>query len=209
MHKDAISPEQRTALLALAPSAEKGFYLAGGTGLCLRLGHRRSADIDLFREDAFDADSMLGELRSAGVPMSNVRTQPNTVWCDVAGVPTSLMSFPHPNVEPPEAGAGVPVASLRDIAAMKIEAISSRGARRDFVDLYFACQEGLGLQGAVEAFERRFADAHPDVGHRLKALTYFDDAEREPEPLLIKPVVWTTVREFFESGVRALWNRRS
>jgi hypothetical protein len=97
MHDDALPPEQRAALHALAPSSHQGFYLA------------------------------------------------NTLWFDVNGVPTSLMSFPYPNITPPEPGLGVTVASLEDIAAMKIEAIASRGARKDFVDLI--CKEGLGVGG--------------------------------------------------------------
>ena len=46
MHDDAISAEQRVALSALRPAAERGFYLAGATGVCLRLAHRRSVDLD-------------------------------------------------------------------------------------------------------------------------------------------------------------------
>jgi hypothetical protein len=69
------------------------------------------------------------------------------------------------------------------------EAIASRGARKDFVDLYFICSAaGLGLSGAISAFEKRFASAQPDVLHRIKALTYFEDAEREPELLMLVPV---------------------
>jgi hypothetical protein len=117
------------------------------------------------------------------------------------------MSFPYPILHPPEPGAGVTVASLEDIAAMKVEAIASRGARKDFVDLYFICREGLGLGGALGAFEQRFASANPDIAHRLKALVFFDDAEREPELLLLRDAPWSAVRSYFETEVRALWAR--
>ena len=207
MHDAAISPEQRTALRALAPTASQGFYLAGGTGLCLRLAHRQSVDIDLFREADFDPAAVLEELVAAGLAPTNVRTKPNTLWCDVNGVPTSLMAFPYPRIHPAEPAAGVQLASLEDIAAMKVEAIASRGARKDFIDLYFICQEGLTVTGAMAAFEQRFAPARPDVAHRLKALVYFEDAEREPEPLLLRPAPWPTVRSFFETELRALWAR--
>jgi hypothetical protein len=205
MHDDAISAEQQAALSALRPAAERGFYLAGGTGLCLRLAHRRSVDLDLFREHDFEPDALVRELESAGLRVSNVRSKPSTLWLEVAGVKTSLMRFPYPNLSPPEPAIEVPVASLADIAAMKIEAIASRGARKDFYDLYFICNDELALPGALEAFERRFATAKPDVAHRVKALTYFDDAEREPEPLLLRPAAWADVRAYFENEVRALW----
>jgi hypothetical protein len=90
---------------------------------------------------------------------------------------------------------------------MKIEAIASRGARKDFVDLYFICQQaGFDLARALGAFEARFASAQPDLLHRVKALTYFDDAEIEPELLLLKPVDWAEVKSYFEREVTAWWN---
>jgi hypothetical protein len=207
MHDDAISPEQRVALSALKPAADRGFYLAGGTGLCLRLAHRRSIDLDLFREQDFDPDDLLRELEASGIATSNARSRPSTLWLDVAGVKTSFMRFPYPSLSPPELVFAVPVAGLADIAAMKIEAIASRGARKDFYDLYFICRDELGLEKALDAFERRFAAARPDLAHRLKALTYFEDAEREPEPLLLRPASWADVRAYFEGAVRAVWNR--
>jgi hypothetical protein len=74
------------------------------------------------------------------------------------------------------------------------------------VDLYFTCSAaGLGLSGAISAFEKRFASAQPDVLHRIKALTYFEDAEREPELLMLVPVAWGTVRAYFEREVNAWW----
>jgi hypothetical protein len=175
--------------------------------LCLRLAHRRSLDIDLFRESEFDSEAAARKLTAAGLPLANVRTRPSTLWFDLGGVPVSLMSFPYPSAEPTELTLGVPVASVADIAAMKIEAIASRGARKDFVDLYFICQDGLGLEGALGAFQKRFGRARPDIAHRLKALTYFEDAEREPELLLLRPAAWTEVREFFEREVVARWAR--
>ena len=207
MHDDALSADQRSALLALAPTVSRGFYLAGGTGLCLRLAHRRSLDIDLFREEPFDTERTLADLRALGIEAEHSEATPGTLSFEVNGVPTSLMAFPYPTIHPPEAAAGVAVASLEDIAAMKVEAIASRGARKDFVDLYFICNDGLTLVGALAAFERRFSRAKPDVGHRLKALVYFDDAEREPELTLIRHASWAAVRRYFEDEVRALWDR--
>jgi hypothetical protein len=205
MHDDAIAPEQRSALRALKPAAALGFYLAGGTALCLRLGHRRSIDLDLFCDAEFEPEATLRELRTKGVEAQNVRTKPSTLWFDLEGVPASLMRFPYSLMAGPDICCEVPVASLLDIAAMKVEAVASRGARKDFYDLYFICQNLQGLPAVVDAFKTRFASAHPDVLHRLKALTYFDDAEVEPEPILLKPVPWGTVRNYFEAQVRAYW----
>ena len=162
--------------------------------------------MDLFRVSEFDSAQLLRELRASNVPLNNARSEPSTLSFDIEGVETSLMSFPHAALEVPEVVLGVPVASLADIAAMKIEAVSSRGARKDFVDLFFICQDtGKGLAFALDAYTRRFSEAQPDLFHRVKALTYFEDAEREPELLLLRPVDWPEVRGYFEAQVRAWW----
>jgi hypothetical protein len=206
MRDDVLDERQRSALHALKPAGERGYYLAGGTALCLHLEHRRSIDLDLFRTEAFDSDQMVTELASAGVALKSVKTSVSTVHAEVEGVRTSLLCFPYALLEAPEPSPeGVPVASLRDIAAMKIEAIASRGARRDFYDLYFICQAGVSLAQAIAAFEQRFASVRPDVYHRLRALTFFDDAEREPEATLLRPVAWSEVRAFFRTEVSRVW----
>lgn len=77
---------------------------------------------------------------------------------------TSLIYFDHAPLHSVELSLGIPVASLADIAARKIEAIASRGARKDFVDLYFICQEpGFDLAAALDAFQARFASANPGL----------------------------------------------
>jgi hypothetical protein len=206
MHDDILDPAQRAALSALKPAADRGFYLAGGTGLCLHLAHRRSVDIDLFRTESFDSEAIARELGASGVDLRDMRSAPATIHAQVLGVRTSLLSFPYPPLEAPiPTVAGVPVASVRDIAAMKVEAIASRGARKDFYDLYFICHSGLSLDDALDAFRARFASASPDIYHRLRALTFFDDAEREPELLLLRPAQWGDVRSFFEVEARRVW----
>lgn len=208
MHEDALSPEQRRALLALSPAAERGFYLAGGSALCLRLAHRRSIDLDLFHTGQFDAEELLRELRAAGVPLRGADVERSALWFELEGVETSLLYFDHAPLVEPETSLGMPVASLADIAAMKVEAIASRGARKDFVDLYFICQEpAFELTAALAAFEARFSSAQPDLLHRIKALTYFEDAEREPELMLMRPVEWHEIKGYFEREVSKWWNR--
>jgi hypothetical protein len=172
----------------------------------MHIGHRRSHDLDLFRTEPFDADELARSLREVGVPLERVATSPATVHAAVEGVRTSLLRFPYPLLAPLEASRlGVPLASVRDIAAMKIEAIASRGARRDFYDLYFICKSGFSLVDLLGDFEEKFKSSHPDRYHRIRAMTYFDDAEREPLPSLLRPATWAEVRAFFESSVTDLW----
>jgi hypothetical protein len=91
-----------------------------------------------------------------------------------------------------------------DIAAMKISAIASRGVKRDFVDLYFLGRETMTLADAVNAYARKFQNLAATSVHVMKSLVYFDDAEADPMPVLLKPAKWKSVKLFFRKEVPPL-----
>jgi hypothetical protein len=92
---------------------------------------------------------------------------------------------------------------------MKLAAISRRGIRRDFWDLYAIGQHGavsLGESGA--AYVRRFGVAEADLYHVLRALTYFDDAEKDPVfPRGMQPADWETIKRFFRQAAPSILRR--
>ena len=90
------------------------------------------------------------------------------------------------------------------IAAMKIEAIAGRGARKDFIDLRVLCRTGLTLDAAYTSFERKYGTTRTDRYHRLRALAYFDDAEREPMPDMRIPFDWDEAKRFFTAEAARL-----
>jgi hypothetical protein len=95
------------------------------------------------------------------------------------------------------------VADPRDIACTKVNAIATRGGRRDFVDLYVAAQR-YGLAEILQWFEDKFRSTPYNRIHLYKALTYFRDAEAEPMPHMLVPVGWPDVTRFFVSEVPRL-----
>ncbi|HTM21104.1 MAG TPA: nucleotidyl transferase AbiEii/AbiGii toxin family protein [Kofleriaceae bacterium] len=111
----------------------------------------------------------------------------------------------YPLLQDPEPGSwGLQLASDPDIIAMKIEAIAGRGARKDFIDLRILCAAGWTLERAFEAFERKYGTQRSDRYHRLRALAYFDDAEREPMPDMLVPFDWQETRRFFAAEASRL-----
>src|SRR5262249_48032702 len=124
-------------------------------------------------------------------------------------VPVDLVRYPYAPLEPPEAGReAIPVAGLRDLAAMKLAAVSRRGLRRDFWDLYALAPGGLPLKEATQAYAAKFGAKEADLYHVLRALTYFDDAEKDPEyPRGLSARRWAAIKEFFKTETPKLLRR--
>lgn len=94
--------------------------------------------------------------------------------------------------------------TVTGILATKLHAILDRGLRRDFFDLYVMLeQHRLGIAVALAAL-RNVYDAKIDDALLLRALTYFDDAEREAALPGEGPKDWATVKNYFQGEVGRL-----
>lgn len=111
------------------------------------------------------------------------------------------------DLKPPASWRGLPVASPEDISAMKLSAVVSRGSRKDFIDLYHLCRAD-SLDRVLGYGTRKFKDHADFAAQALRALVYFEDAEKEPMPRLLQPLSWTDVRTFFEASVTRLLQKK-
>ena len=195
-HREVLDEAaEQTLEELLRARAVESFYLAGGTGLALYLGHRRSADLDFFKTEAFDEEAVLQRLQQ--IPgLALVAKGPATLHMMIQGTKTSFLGYDYPVLYPLGSFHGIQVADLRDIASMKISAVASRGSRRDFVDLYMASQR-YGLDKLLQTFREKFAKVNYSMVHVLKSLTYFEEAEQEPMPDMLVPLAWDEVKQFF------------
>ncbi len=202
-HRDILPENWTRAADDLAGrSAFDGFYLAGGTGLALQLGHRRSVDLDLFREGEFQSADLRDRLRDLD-GLRKLELGLGTAHVELHGVKVSFLHYPYPLLFPVAQFGHLTVADPRDIACMKVDVIGSRGARRDFVDLYVAAH-AYGLREIFEWFTTKYASVPYSRTHLFKALTYFKDAEQDPMPDMRIPLDWTDITEFFLSQVPRL-----
>ncbi|MEW6747615.1 MAG: nucleotidyl transferase AbiEii/AbiGii toxin family protein [Planctomycetota bacterium] len=197
-----LSREQARVLELL--SQEKGcssFYLAGGTGLALRLGHRRSEDFDFFSASAFE-NLVWKEKLNRLAPIAVLQDSSGTLTVEIESVRTSLFHYSYPLLESPEPTPwGFGIASNADIGAMKLAAVASRGSKRDFFDLFALCSGPLPFAALLEAFHKKFAGVRFDEYHLLRSLAYFEDAEGEPDLRMVLPISWEQVKQFFRTLV--------
>lgn len=197
-----LSKSQRRALDRLSHlPVMASFYLAGGTALGIHLAHRRSADLDLFSRTP-SAD--FGHVKSAvQAAFDHVEVLTETdaalhLLCD--GLPVAFVRYPYPLLEAPTETFGVALAGLRDLSVMKLSAISRRGLRRDFWDLFEIVNAGIGLRKCARAYVKRFGVHEADLYHVLRALTHFDDAEKDPVfPPGLDDNRWNAIKVFFRT----------
>ncbi|WP_447974778.1 nucleotidyl transferase AbiEii/AbiGii toxin family protein [Nitrospira sp. Kam-Ns4a] len=122
--------------------------------------------------------------------------------CLLANMRCTFMAF-RPAFGPPiERLHGRPIAPIEDIGAMKLVAVSQRGAKKDFYDLYAILQE-RPLRQLVERLRAMYTDPTPNPAHIAKSLVYFEDAEQDPDPRLLNPVARETVTRFFAEHAKA------
>src|SRR5262249_14910499 len=157
-------------------------YLAGGSGLALHLNHRQSFDLDLYSPDTFDAASSIASFRMKLPAFKLVDESAQTVHGISLDTEISLFHYSYRLLEPTQAYMNFPVASISDIAAMKVEAIAGRGLKRDFFDLFSICTAmTYSLDDVIIFHQKKYTDTESMLPHIFKSFTYFADAETKPE----------------------------
>jgi len=178
-------------------------YLAGGTACALQIGHRISVDLDFFIPREFNAKELTRSLKKIG-KFELDRQSWGTILGDFEKVKFSIFVYKYPALFPFKSLYGINILDLRDIAAMKIDAISTRGIKRDFIDLYFICQKGISLNEILSLYDRKYGSLASNLVHIQKSLVYFVDAEASTIPKMLKKAAWEKVKRYFEGEVKRL-----
>ena len=202
VHASILTETQSSVLRIVGPAARRaGFYLAGGTALALRFGHRRSEDFDWFTSVLPRPDMLLANLQKQSVPIEKTQVQEGTVIGWVNAVKVSFFEYRYPLLDPFDRwnDYDTDIASVRDLGEMKLLAIAQRGSRKDFVDVYELLQNGVTLSSMLEDFREKFKT---DSVSALRGLTYFDDAESEPMPTMLADRHWQSIRTTLQAAVR-------
>lgn len=178
------------------------FYLTGGTGLALQIGHRKSFDLDFFTSKPFSPEELSTFFRKEGFSVEGESRSTLTIHCVLEGVKTSFIYYSEPLLFPTIPFNSIEIADWRDIVVEKIRTIADRGQKKDFYDFYYGVRL-LGIEETAGLVYKKFSK-RINYLHLLKGLVYFDDAERSPDPLLLgKPPSWDEVKVFFIKNLSA------
>ena len=137
-----VFPDTLELLKGLSSRPEmSGLRLVGGTALALQYGHRQSIDLDFFGTLAVEQDDIIEMFSSMGSFTIHNRTK-RILQGALRGIKVDVIDYSqYPWIDAAVVEDGITLASPRDIAAMKINAIEGRGTRKDFIDIYFLLQE--------------------------------------------------------------------
>jgi predicted nucleotidyltransferase component of viral defense system len=199
----SVLPKKQIQLLRKLKFLKKyGFYLAGGTALALQIGHRTSVDFDFYTEKKFDSRKLREEFDKRFKKVQEIYIDEDTLELNIDGVGMSFFKYPYKLIRPCQKINEINLASKEDIAAMKIISISQRGRKRDFIDIYFLIKE-FGLEQIIQFVKEKYPMFNIYVG--LQGLTYFKDADEDPEKVrfkLLKEVKWTEIKKFIIQEVK-------
>jgi len=187
LFKETISQDALELLERIMnDNAFKDFALVGGTALSLLLGHRISIDLDLFSKNPFSQDQLADHLRiNYKFELDFIAL--NTLKGEINGIKLDILSHQYKWIDGFSVTEHLRLAGLKDLAAMKLNAVSGNGTRlKDFIDIAFLSGR-MSFTQMLEAYEIKY-ESNPVIP--LKAITYFDDI------LFDEPIKMTGNRPF-------------
>lgn len=178
----------------------ENYYLAGGTALALQTGIRESFDFDFFVQIEFDENLLIQELEEIGNLEVTV-CRKGTVHAILNGVQLTFLYFKNNLVADKievEDVKGLYLASIKDIAIMKLIAISQRGTKKDFFDLYYICNNfNITITDILKMLKEKYDENKVNYAHIIQSLAYFEDAEDENLPKVFIDYNWEKIKEYY------------
>jgi predicted nucleotidyltransferase component of viral defense system len=171
-----------------------GLRLVGGTALALQIGHRISVDLDLFGEVEFDS-----QVFNSFSEVHLIKKSQNINIFEINGVKVDIVNYRYTWLEEELQIENIRLAGLKDIAAMKIAAVTGRGSKKDFIDLYFLLKK-FSFQEIISFYEEKYDDA--SIYLALKSLLYFEDADKEPPLNMLIEIPWEEVKKAITKQVK-------
>jgi len=179
--------------------------LVGGTALALHIGHRKSVDLDFFGTITADEYELSKQLTETGQATILKKTENIKIYV-IDGIKTDIVNFHYKWLASPLIESGLVLAGMEDIAAMKLSAITGRGTKKDFIDLFFLLKH-FRLKQMLDFYLQKYPDGSEFIV--LKSLSYFDDAEEDESPVMLKPAKWGTVKKIIISSLEDYLKNRA
>jgi len=203
LYTTTVAPNTLGLLIELMEKSYlQGFNLVGGTALSLQIGHRKSIDLDMFATEPFDTNELKSKLEDDFPVFQVILESQNTLITNINDIKVDFIRFKYGFTYPIRYEDPIRLANVKDIASMKLDAITGRGKKKDFFDLFFLLKR-YSLSELLSLYQEKYQ--HSTIFHVVKSITYFEEAEVEPDPIILdKKVNWMKVKKMLTEEVNKL-----
>lgn len=193
LHYETLHPASLELLKTLMSQDElHDMRLVGGTSLALQYGHRQSVDLDFFGKPQASQDEIIQMAERLGDLMILNHTK-SILQIVINGVKVDVVDYScYEWIDEPRVEDGIVLASTKDIAALKINAIEGRGTKKDFIDVYELLKH-YSLSDILGFYSQKYPNY--SIFRALLSLTYFEDAETQTMPIMFSTVSWEEIKK--------------
>ena len=188
-----VLPDTLELLKALMRMPEmENMRLVGGTSLALQYGHRRSIDLDLFGEADEDTDELTEALRENvdKVVVGGHSKRIKAYYLN--NVKVDIVNYSYPWIDNAIIEDGIRLASPKDIAAMKVNAVIGRGTKKDFIDIFYLLKH-FTFYDLIQFYLKKYPGG--SEYRALLSMAYFDDADPQPMPYMFEQIEWEDIKQ--------------
>lgn len=211
IHRPGVHPAAADAAARLGSSIDLAdFRLAGGTALAWHLGHRVSVDLDFFSFTAGTLDptpaaELADALKRIDPAGKSFDVGDRTIHGRIGECHVSFFQVEGGWFDSPvRVTEQIGLASVPELAAMKLVAVMTRCAKKDFYDLVAIAETGMTLPEMVAGARRMYAGFDQALPHLRRSIVYFDEAEADPDPVSTTGATWPAVKRAMEALARDL-----
>ena len=166
--KNTVSPELLKILVSLqAESLFIDYILAGGTALALQLGHRQSLDIDLFTINKQNNHGLLRYFQDNYNNFEILFNDTGILQLVVNNIKIDMVSIKGKILENPKTIDGITLLGIKDIASMKLMAVTDRKTPKDYIDIAYLLKD-IPLETMFDLYKQKYGIS--DISNVKKSL---------------------------------------
>lgn len=202
-----VNPDTLELLRTLMSQPEmQGLRLVGGTSLALQYGHRQSIYLDFFGKLQVSQDAVVDMISRLDFDYKILNRTEMILQLVVCKTKVDIIDYHYDWIDKPVVEDDITLASPKDIAALKINAIKGRGSKKNFIDIYLLLQHY-----SLDEILCFYASKYPNhsMFMALKSLIYFEDAEKQTMPKMFTTTTWDSMKKFIIKAVNEYQNKAS
>lgn len=166
--------------------------LVGGTALALQYGHRRSVDLDFFGHTTENVDELTEAIREEVGPIQTLSATKRIKVYNIQNVKVDIVNYDYPWIDDAVIEGDIRMASPKDIAAMKVNAVIGRGTKKDFIDIFFLLQH-YTFDELLQFYKKKYPDG--SEFRALLSMAYFADADLQAMPYMYENIEWSDIKQ--------------